>query len=460
MSEEVRALLWRPPGPGLVAALADLPQGACAMGHASEEMPGHPPAGAGTGTPCACQVVVAAAWEAVAAWVGGRSARSLVTAAGPSAVLVRRGGPFPDVLDPAREELALALRMSPGSMGNRIAAARELAAHPGLLELQEEAGLSGWAARLVVLEVRDLPEDLASEAVTQVVAKVRDRVASGRRQWTSAEVGRTARRVRARVAPEHARQAREQAWRDRSLRVFGQANGMATVHAVLDATDALRIERRVAAIARGIGDPTRTQDQIRADVLVDLLLHGAPRPAGSRPEDVPERAAAPLPAAPRAQVNVVVSLATVLGLSDAPGEVPGLGPVPSDVARALAADGTWRAWVTDATTGHLVATGSRSYVPSAAVARLVRGREPHCRMPGCRALSEACDLDHAMPWPAGETSPSNLGPACRRHHNLKTHGGWRIEVEGGDAGGDPLRWRWRTPAGLTVWDEVDPPLGG
>jgi hypothetical protein len=408
MSEEVRALLWRPPGPGLVAALADLPQGACALAHAGEEMPGHPPAGAGTGTPCACQVVVAAAWEAVAAWVGGRSARSLVAAAGPSAVLVRRGGPFPDVMDPAREELALALRMSPGSMGNRIAAARELAAHPALLELQEQSGLSGWAARLVVLEVRELPEDLAGEVVAQVVARVRDRVASGRRQWTSAEVGRTARRIRARVAPEHARQARERAWRDRSVRVFGQEDGMATVPAVLDATDALRIERQVAAIARGIDDPTRTQDQIRADVLVDLLLHGAPRQ--------------PLAEAPRPQVNVVVSLATVLGLSDAPGEVPGLGPVPSDVARALAADGTWRAWVTDATTGHLVATGSRGYVPSAAVARLVRGREAYCRMPGCRTVSEACDLDPDIVYKPSQGVGANVGMLEAEAHRQREPG--------------------------------------
>jgi len=107
----------------------------------------------------------------------------------------------------------------------------------------------------------------------------------------------------------------------------------------------------------------------------------------------------------------VVSLAVLLGLSDAPAEVPGLGPVPAQVARVLAADGTWRAWLADAR-GAITPTGSAGYVPSAAVARLVRARDPYWRFPGCRQPARACDLDHAIPWPRGSTSPDNLGPCA------------------------------------------------
>ena len=120
--------------------------------------------------------------------------------------------------------------------------------------------------------------------------------------------------------------------------------------------------------------------------------------------------------------------------------MPGLGPIPAEVARGLAADARWRAWLTDAE-GTVVATSSTTYRPSAALARLVRARHPECRMPGCRRSADACDLDHAVEWPRGETSAENLGPLCRRHHVMKTHYGWDLDSEAGV---------WRTPAGAQL----------
>ena len=132
--------------------------------------------------------------------------------------------------------------------------------------------------------------------------------------------------------------------------------------------------------------------------------------------------------ATRAEIQVIVSLETLLGLTEDPAEVPGLGPVPAEVARALACDGRWRAWVADAT-GAVTATGTRGYVPSAALARLIRAREPRCRFPGCHQPATRCDLDHAVPWPHGPTTADNLGPLCRRHHNLKTHTPWALDAD-------------------------------
>ncbi|MGA1706636.1 MAG: HNH endonuclease signature motif containing protein [Candidatus Nanopelagicaceae bacterium] len=38
------------------------------------------------------------------------------------------------------------------------------------------------------------------------------------------------------------------------------------------------------------------------------------------------------------------------------------------------------------------------------------------------------DIDHSQSWESGgETNPTNLGLLCRRHHRMKTHGGWKIE---------------------------------
>ncbi len=507
MRDEVRLLLLLPAGPALAAELAELPAGGtCPHPHQGEAPPGWPAPGRAPGSPCACMVVLAAAWEACAAWVAAGCATALVQAAGPTEVEFAPPAPSPRISDPAREELAVALRTSPASMGNRMAAARELCAHPALRGLVECAAISSWGARLVVLELAGLPDDLARTVVAEVVDRVRDRLASGRRPWTSAEIGRTARRVRLRRAPDHERAARERAWADRTVQVFPERNGMAVLHAVIDGTDAHRIHRRLSAIAQGLEDPERSRDQARADALVDLILGGvagasaAGGAVGMR-ADAPADAAGPRtqidtpPQRPtgatgvRPEINVVVSIATLLGLADDPADAPGLGPISSDVARALAAEGTWRAWVTDASTGSVVSTGSRGYVPTESVARLVRAREPHCRMPGCRRAAQRCDLDHAVPWPVGATSPSNLGPLCRRHHVLKTHAGWDLqcavanpdpsdpsdppdppdpsdpsdlpacaEAQDGFPSATNLGWSWRTPAGFLVRDSADPPL--
>jgi hypothetical protein len=341
----------------------------------------------------------------------------------------------------------------------------------------------------VVREVEDLSDEQAAEVVEHVCGQVRQRRDSGRRSWNSAEVGRAARRARLRVCPDADQQARQRAFANRRVQVLPDRHGMATIIADLAATDAHRIHRRLSAIAAGLADPadTRTRDQVRADVLVDVLLGGdTPPSAATRPE-----------------ISVVMSLADVLGVADQPAHIPGHGLIPADLARTLAADATWRAWITDAT-GAVVATGVSGYAPSAAIARLVRAREPECRMPGCRQPANRCDLDHAIAYPAGPTSPTNLGPLCRRHHVLKTHMGWTLEPQpagsvvsdvsfepaprtGASPGGDlpgadllggadppgvgppsvdlpgvdppgPVAWRWRTPAGFSVWDHPDPPL--
>jgi len=507
LRDEVRGLLWLSPGPELAAGLVEASNpGPCSESHAGEAAPGWPNPGQAPGWPCACQVVVAAAWEACAAWVAAGSAAALVAAAGPDEVVFSPPGPAPRVSEPAREELALALRLSPLSMGNRIAAARELVAHPGLSDLVGSAAISAWGARLVVREVAGLSEDVAGRIVAETVGRIRARLASGRRPWTSAEVGRVARALRLRLAPDEEQSLRQRARADRRVQVFEDRHGMAVLHALIDATSAHRIHRRLSAIAQGLEDPERSRDQVRADALVDLLLgqvegvRGSSVGAMDRPNNaVPDgRAGAdtgaegsvsrPLdhgelrPPGGRPEINVVVSLATLLSLAEDPGEVPGLGPIPAEVARALAADGTWRAWVTDAA-GSVVATGSHSYTPSAGLARLVRAREPYCRMPGCRHAAQRCDLDHTVPWPVGATSAANLGPLCRRHHVLKTHVGWTLEPTGppdypdqipdhappatglppGDPGGSLTTanpgWNWRTPAGFTVREVPCSPLG-
>jgi hypothetical protein len=508
LHEPVRRLLWLAPGPHLVDALADLPPGSpCPVDHSCDRMlPDWPTPGHAHGWPCACQVVTAAAWDACSSWLATRSAAALVSAAGPDPVSFAIAGDRQQIHDPAREELAHALRSTIPAMGNRIGHARALMAQPQLVALVGSAAISAWAGRLILDHVADLDPQDAEKVIVEVCARVQHRLSSGRRPYHSAEVNRVARAARLRICTESVQQARIRAFSARRVTVHPTGNGMATLVAELADIDALRIHRRLTALASGLESDAaadgsaepRTRDQLRADVMTDLLLgaHGADPgvPSGAGPgagpgrepadHDGPKADAAHTPGrktpneVPRPEIQVVVSLKTLLGIVADPAEVAGLGPVPAEVARELACDGTWRAWVTDAA-GAVTATGSRGYVPSAGLARLIRAREPRCRFPGCHQPATRCDLDHAVPWPHGPTAPANLGPLCRRHHNLKTHTPWALDTDapppdapppdapppdaqpaGADsrAPGGPPGWRWRTPAGLVITDGPEAPL--
>jgi hypothetical protein len=64
------------------------------------------------------------------------------------------------------------------------------------------------------------------------------------------------------------------------------------------------------------------------------------------------------------------------------------------------------------------------YTPSRRLADFVRCRDMTCRFPGCDEPAVGCDLDHTIAYPHGPTCASNLGCLCRKHHLLKTFGGW------------------------------------
>jgi hypothetical protein len=198
----------------------------------------------------------------------------------------------------------------------------------------------------------------------------------------------------------------------------------------------------LAEIARA-GDPPgarRSLDQARADVLADIATHALaaldlPRRQGRRP-----------------QIHVVVAATTLLGLDQAPGELAGYGPIPASLARAIAADGTWRRLLTDPRTGRFDELSEDSYQPSPALRDHVIARDRTCRGPGCRLPADRCDLDHRVPHPRGPTSPGNLYPACRPFHETKTLTDTEVSDDG--AGGLHIRF----PTGRSYHLPADPLL--
>ena len=127
-------------------------------------------------------------------------------------------------------------------------------------------------------------------------------------------------------------------------------------------------------------------------------------------------------------VNVTIDLPTLLGLAENPGQLAGYGALPAQIMRALAGEGKWRRFITDPNSGALLDYGRDSYQPPQELVDYLIARDRTCRFPGCRQSAARADIDHAEAWEdGGETSAANLGALCRRHHRMKTHGGWKLE---------------------------------
>lgn len=408
--EDLVPALRLPPGPALAQALCELGEGPCPAEHERE------PVLEAAGYPCSCRLVVAAAWEAVCNWSGVLAATALAAAVGGEPVVIRGSGQRPAIVDPAREDLAVALRIPLGSAAARIADARALVAQPEAAALAADGVLPLRTVRSVCQDVSDLAPRDAEDVVASWVEAVRQRDRVGRPM--NGKGASRAATCLIQQAPSY-RRKRERARSRRRVELWPARDGTATLGATLREEDAVRVHRRLTAIAKGLPDDDRPLDARRADVLVDLLLGRMVSQCSG------------------VEVNVIVPFDVLVGLRDGPAEIPGLGPVPAEVARELAADAGWRAWVTDAT-GVVQATSCTTYRPSAGLARVVRARAPECVMPGCSRPSRQCDLDHVVPWPDGATSADNLRPLCRRHHILKTHYEWSF---------DPAEDVWLTPVG-------------
>jgi hypothetical protein len=106
-------------------------------------------------------------------------------------------------------------------------------------------------------------------------------------------------------------------------------------------------------------------------------------------------------------------------------EIPGIGPIPVDVARRLAVDSILSVLVTDGVDVTAVARAGRT-IPASIRTALIE-RDPVCVVPGC-GLREGLEIDHVEPFAqGGPTRLGNLVRLCHWHHYLKTHQRHRLE---------------------------------
>jgi hypothetical protein len=371
--------------------------------------------------------------------------RAIVAVAGISEG--KSDGPFTGVDEAEREDVSSALRLSAGTAQMRIDVARTLVNHlPNTCSALATGELSAAHATVIAKETAAAIRDGLSEFA---IFSIEQKAIAHAEFHTPSQVAQQVRSAIAKFAPATFEEVVEKARDCRRVSCYNDIDGMSTVVAILPAADAQTVMKAIEAfIIKGTLEwealnesetsDLRSADMKRADALTAIA--GFALAASSEDVALHRR---PI------TVNVTIDLPTLLGLSENPGQLAGYGAIPASVARALASDGKWKRFITDPQTGALLDYGRETYQPPQALIDFLIARDRTCRFPGCRRSAALSDLDHAQSWEeGGTTSLDNLGALCRRHHQLKTHGGWGIEsrADGSCTWTSPLGKIYQTPA--------------
>ena len=366
-------------------------------------------------------------------------------------------------------EVAGVLRLTDRSVQRQIGAARELVDdYPATLVAWEEGRISRGHVYVITETGAALPPEVRPAFEEAALARC-EAETPGR---VRGELEFLAQRLHPRSLTERHREGLA----DRGARIMPLRDGMSELRLVHSSVLIDAIHDRVTQQARGIidtraqlrdelrdaiaaGDESaaddlavvtsdeRSVDQVRADLIADMLLTAAPGADPTASGDGPGALGAI-----RATVQVVIPALSLLG-DDAPADLVGHSPIDADTARRLAgsAPGDWERVLTDPVSGTVVAVDR--YRPTADMRRWLRARDQHCRFPGCRMPAVRCEVDHTHDHAqGGPTDLRNLAHLCQRHHSMKQFTAWRVrQLPGGIL-------EWTSPLGRTSLDE--PPAVG
>ncbi|MGH3667332.1 MAG: DUF222 domain-containing protein, partial [Acidimicrobiia bacterium] len=304
---------------------------------------------------------------------------------------------------------------------------------PGVWEALHEGLIDLARARILSDLTSPLPEELARKVTETALVRAPS--------MTTGQLRAHLQRLIITVDPAAARERYEDRLEER--RVFSEQAEDGTANLLglnLPPAETNRAMRRINRLARALkakGDRRRI-DQIRADILLDLLT-GKGQPNGSSEKGV---------------VEIRVDMTTLAGVDDGPAEIPGFGPVLADVARKIvdeASDSEWRIVPVDEN-GQPVGVVTTKRRPSTVQKRIVETRNPTCVFPGCRMPANECDLNHEIPWAeAHRTTARELGPLCRHNHIDHHRHRWKLKQ---------IRlgiYQWTSPLGHTYITGPDQP---
>ncbi|KAD3436366.1 DUF222 domain-containing protein [Arthrobacter yangruifuii] len=380
------------------------------------------------------------------------------------------------------------------AQGMVVEAGRLCTTHTATLNGLEQGRFSYAHAQVVLDQCENIPSAELPGFEAELLAK-----AEG---ITRPQFCAKARRLREKTYPETIPERHRTAFEKRKVVLERDEDGMSWLSAHLRAEHAQQIYTALCTSARGEqadGDP-RTADQLRADILTQLLMGGLGSPrsggggvlregagrsggrGGAGREDgfnvrggrggrgagnanqagTPGKVGDPesdessgsMGVLPRAEIMVLINAETLFGADEKPAELHGYGPISADAARRLARNAAhWTGLAQDPTTGEILGVGRRRKVP-AGLARWLRARDGTCRFPGCRVSTAVTEIDHTTDWAkGGDTEHGNLEHLCRRHHRFKTLGFWKATQP------EPGVMEWTSPTGRVYRTEPFLELG-
>lgn len=370
------------------------------------------------------RVVVVQAWQRLRSWADAGFYQAV------ESVVEAEAEIFPHPMEAhaaAADEVRCALTMTRRSADIQILISGDLAGQP-------EVWQSLWAGQISLSKARTICEQIDHLDVAAARQVARIALERAPRQ-TTGQLAARLRKLVIEVDPDSAAHRYQEAVKERMVVLDGNDTGTANLRGLeLPVAEANAAMRRIDHLARKAktADDERTIDQVRADIFLDLL-NGKPIDGSITTTDDGRGGV----------VHITVELETLAGLSEAPGEIEGYGPVVADIARQVAESqvgSEHRVTVLDH--GEPMWTGTTRRRPTAAQRRQVEARNRVCVFPGCRRPAIGCDIDHTIPYSrGGPTAAWNNDPLCRHDHVGHHQRGWELKRIG------PGLYEWTSPLG-------------
>ncbi|MDH3540232.1 MAG: 13E12 repeat family protein [Acidimicrobiia bacterium] len=342
---------------------------------------------------------------------------------------------FELVEDACSSEISAALRLTRRAADSELSIARDFKTRlPAVWQAFVSGRIDRRRANLILHRTEHLDADRAREVARQALERASE--------LTAGQLASLLRKLSVEADPADAEKRYENAVEERRVVLDSSVDGTAHLYLMdLPPDRAVRIRDHLDATARSLrtDGESRTMDQLRADVVLDML---DPIQPSSRRKSR------------RGALVLTVDLATLAGLTETSGDLNGYGPVVADIARQVAEASPldeWRFVITDDQRRSLQAGLTRRR-PVAAARRMVEAMYPRCVFPGCRVPASRCDLDHTTPWGQSHRTPvDGLAPLCRRHHRLRHRAAWRYRpTDDGDH-------EWISPLGHRYADRARSP---
>ena len=395
--------------------------------------------------------------DQVSAWASAQAARALADYVGPECGDA-------DADRHHRLEVRIARKCSDNAAGNDIVTARRLASDARRVRDAWEQGHVSSRHVFIAMDRTALAEPALSEAVFESLG---DRLG----EFSTAQLGTAITKTMCRL-DAHGQAQRTRTARRHNVGVSFRSlpDGLGQVvatHRIEDAralmdtidskadhildhrrecepcTEAIPDEigpaRAAAHLALTLGTTVPTSTDLTSSATAASATASSATAAESSASDSPARQKHPRRGV--GELQVVIDLTTLLGLTENPGLAAGY-PVPAQIARELANEcGAMRRIVTDPVTGHLLDYGHRTYLP-APLKNFIAARDGTCRSPGCGQPAARSQLDHIEPYPTGPSNTHNTHSLCKRDHDSKTAGDFRV-IDHDSSG----RMCWRTRDG-------------